>query len=129
MSDEYRRIEVITGTARRRYWSAEEKLLIVEETLQPGASVSSVARRHGVAPNLVYRWRRLMKEGGAVAVGSDQAVVGEAQVKKLEVKVRELERLLGKKTMEIEILREALERSQAKKLTLQLMSPAQDGSR
>ncbi len=51
------------------------------------------------------------------------------QVRKLEVKVRELERLLGKKTMEVEILREALERSQAKKLTLQLMSPAQDGSR
>ena len=67
MSYEYRRIEVITGPARRRYWSAEEKLLIVEETLQPGASVSSVARRHGVAPNLVYRWRRLMQEGGAVA--------------------------------------------------------------
>ncbi len=129
MSDEYRRIEVITGPARRRYWSAEEKLSIVEETLQPDATVSSVARHHGVAPNLVYRWRRLMKEGGAVAVGSDQAVVGEAQVKKLEVKVRELERLLGKKTMEVEILREALERSQAKKLTLQLMSPAQDGSR
>ena len=129
MSDEYRRIEVITGTARRRYWAAEEKLLIVEETLQPGASVSSVARRHGAAPNLVYRWRRLMKEGGAVAVGSDQPVVGEAQVRKLEVKVRELERLLGKKTMEVEILREALERSQVKKLTLRLMSPAQDGSR
>ncbi len=58
--------------------------------------------------------RRFMKEGGAVAVGSDQAVVGEAQVKKLEAKARELERLLGKKTMEVEILREALERSQAK---------------
>ena len=129
MSDEYRRIEVITGTARRRYWSAEEKLLIVEETLQPGATVSSVARHHGVAPNLVYRWRRLMQEGGAVAVGTDQAVVGEAQVRKLEVKVRELERLLGKKTMEVEILREALERSQSKKPTLRLMSPAQDGSR
>lgn len=52
-----------------------------------------------MAPNLVYRWRRLKKEGGAVAVGSDHAVVGEAQVKKLEAKVGELERLLGKKTM------------------------------
>ena len=129
MSDDYQRIELITGTARRRFWSAEEKLSIVEETLQPGASVSSVARRHGVAPNLVYRWRRLMKEGGAVAVGSDQAVVSEAQVRKLEAKVRELERLLGKKTMEVEILREALERSQAKKPILRLMSPPSDGSR
>ncbi len=129
MSDEYQRIEVITGTARRRYWSVEQKLAIVEETLAPGASVSVVARRHGVAPNLVYRWRRLMQEGGAVAVGSDETVVGEAQVKKLEAKVRELERLLGKKTMEVEILREALEKSRAKKPTLQLASPATDGSR
>jgi transposase len=56
-------------------------------------------------------------------------VVGEAQVRKLEAKVREFERLLGKKTMEVEILREALERTQVKKLTLRLMSPAQDGSR
>jgi len=129
MSDEYRRIEVITGTARRRYWSAEEKLRIVEETLQPGQTVSVVARQHGVAPNLVYRWRRLMKEGGAVAVGSDQNVVSEAAVKKLEAKVRELERLLGKKTMEVEILREALDQARTKKPILQLQSYPQDGSR
>lgn len=123
MSDEYRRIEVITGTPRRRRWSTDKKLHILEETMQPGASVSAVARRHGVAPNLVYRWRRLMQEGGAIAVGSDDAVVGEAAVKKLEAKVRELERLLGKKTMEVEILTEALDKARAKKPALQLMSP------
>ena len=128
MSDDYQRIELITGTARRRFWSAEE-LTIVEEMLQLDTTVSAVARRHGVTPSLVYRWRRLMEEGRAVAVGSDQAVVSEAQVRKLEAKVRELERLLGKKTMEVEILREALERSQAKKPTLRLMSPPSDGSR
>ncbi|ADM08189.1 IS 426 transposase [Parvularcula bermudensis HTCC2503] len=129
MSDDYRRIEVITGTARRRYWSADEKLSIVEETLQPGQTVSLVARRHGMAPNLVYRWRRLMKEGGAVAVGSDQNVVGEVAVKKLEARVRELERMLGKKTMEVEILREALDQARSKKPILQLQSYPQDGSR
>ncbi|MEM9049016.1 MAG: transposase, partial [Pseudomonadota bacterium] len=72
-SDEYQRIEVITGTARRRRWSTAEKLRIVEgeedkERPQRGVSltnldsresVSSVARRNGVAPNLLYRWRRL----------------------------------------------------------------------
>lgn len=123
MSDEYRRIEVITGTARRRYWSAEQKLAMIEETLLPGASVSTVARRHGVAPNLLYRWRRLMQDGGAVAVSSDDAVVGEAEVKRLEAKVRELERMLGKKTMEAEILREALDKARVKKPIWQLTSP------
>ncbi len=59
MSDDYRRIELITGTARRRYWTTEQKLQIIEESLLPGETVSSVARRRGVATNLLYRWRRL----------------------------------------------------------------------
>ena len=63
---------MITGTARRRRWSTEEKLRMVEETLPNAESVSSIARHHGVAPNLLYRWRRLMTEGGAVAVQVDE---------------------------------------------------------
>ena len=70
MSDDYQRIELITGTARRRHWSTEQKLRIIEESFEPGETVSSAARRNGVAPNLVYRWRRLMSEGGVTAVGS-----------------------------------------------------------
>ena len=42
---EFRRVEVLTGPARRRRWSAQEKARIVEETLAPGARVSEVARR------------------------------------------------------------------------------------
>ena len=80
----------------------EAKLRIVEETMEPGATVSAVARRNGVAANLVFRWRRLMSEGGATAVGSNEPVVGNSQVRKLEDRVRELERLLGRKTMEVE---------------------------
>ena len=67
-------------------------------------TVSSVARRNGVAANLLYRWRRLMSEGGVTAVRSDEPVVGNSEVRKLEERVRELERLLGRKTMENEIL-------------------------
>ena len=53
-------IEIITDGGRRRRWSAAEKLRIVEETHYDSDSVSTVARRNGVAPNLLYRWRRLM---------------------------------------------------------------------
>mgnify|MGYP001480664227 CR=1 FL=1 len=60
MSDDYHRIEVITGTARRRRWTSEQKLRIIEETYELGESVSAVAQRHGVAASLVFRWRRLM---------------------------------------------------------------------
>ena len=118
MSDDYRRIEVITGSARRRHWSTHEKLQMIEASALPGESVSSVARRHGVAPNLLYRWRRLMTEGGAVAVDADDQVTSNQDVRKLEERVRELERLLGRKTMEVEILKDALTKSQSKKQTL-----------
>jgi transposase len=50
-------IKAITDGGRRHRWSASEKLRIVEETLEDGTSVSVVARRNGVAPNLLYRWR------------------------------------------------------------------------
>lgn len=128
MSQEYQRIEVITGTARRRRWSTEQKLRIIEESFESGETASSVARRHSVAPNLLFRWRRLMNEGGVTAVGSDEPVVGTSEVRRLEERVRELERLLGRKTMENEILREALAKAQTKKQTLRPLSLPRDGS-
>ena len=129
MSEEYQRIEGITGVARRRHWSTEAKLRIIEESFEPGETVSSVARRNGVAPNLLYRWRRLLSEGGTAAVDSDEPVVGSSELRRLQERVRELERLLGRKTMENEILREALAKSLAKKLTLRPLSLAKGGLR
>jgi transposase len=122
-------IEIITDGGRRRRWSAAEKLRIVEETLDERASISVVARRHGVAPNLLYRWRRLMLEGGSVAVTEDDDVTSNKVVRLLEERVRELERQLGRKTLEAEILREALDRSRSKKQTLLARSPLRGDSR
>ena len=129
MSDEYGRVEVITGTARRRSWPTESKLRIIEESFEPGATVSSVARRNGVAANLLYRWRRLSSEGGIAAVASDEPVVGASELRRLEDRVRDLERLLGRKMMEVEILREALARSGSKKPILRSLSSPQGASR
>src|SRR3954463_840652 len=58
------RVEVITSVQRRRRWSTEEKVRIVEETYLPRKSGSLVARRHGIAGNQLFTWRRL-----AIAVG------------------------------------------------------------
>jgi len=54
----FQRIEVISGTGRRRKWSRRRKESIVLETLEEGASVSEVARRHGVDASQVFKWRR-----------------------------------------------------------------------
>ena len=122
-------IEIIADGGRRRRWSAAEKLRIVEETLDERESISVVARRNGVAPNLLYRWRRLMLEGGSVAVTGDDEVTSNRAVRQMEDRIRALERQLGRKTLEVEILKEALEKSRAKKPTLLAQSPLKDGSR
>lgn len=56
-------IEGLAGSPRRRRRSAEERRLIVEEALEPGASVARVARKHGVNANQVFGWKRLYETG------------------------------------------------------------------
>jgi transposase len=55
-----RRYSVVAET--RRQWSDTEKQAILAEAAQPGANISAVARRHGIRPNLLFRWRRLARE-------------------------------------------------------------------
>ena len=117
MSETFSKVEVITGVARRRRFTTEQKLLVVNETLQPGMSISYVARRHGLSPSLV-RMETTDERRGQEAVLSDEDVVAASEVRRLEQRVRELERLLGRKTMEIEILKEALDLARVKKPTL-----------
>ena len=122
-------VEIITDGGRRRRWTAAEKLRIVEETLDDRASISVVARRNGVGANLLYRWRRLMLEGGAVAVSDDDDVTSNRVVREMDGRIRELERQLGRKTMEVEILKEALDKARPKKPMWLVQSQPKDGSR
>src|SRR3954468_855874 len=52
------RVEVLDGVERRRRWSRDDKMRIIEETLAPGAVVTEIARRHGISTSLVFTWRR-----------------------------------------------------------------------
>jgi transposase len=122
------RIEVITSVQRRRRWSADEKAQIVQETYAPGMSVSLVARQHGIQPNQLFTWRRLYAAGALSAVGAGEEVVPASDYRALQQQVRELQRLLGKKTLENEILRDALELAQPKKRLLRSASLPQDGT-
>lgn len=96
MPNDPTRIEIITGRERRRRYSTEQKLALVEETMQPGMTVSAVARQRGVSPSLLFKWRQLMSQGGQVAVKADEDVVAASRARELEQRVRELERLLGR---------------------------------
>ena len=69
------RVELVTSVQRRRRWSAAEKVRPFEEAMQPGMSVSFVARRAGIASSQLFAWKRRMLEGGQVAVEADKDVV------------------------------------------------------
>ena len=103
------KIDVLDRPQRRRRWTAAEKLAIVQETYEPDTTVSLVARRHGVAPNQLFRWRKLAAQGALTATSAQEEVVAASEYRALQNQVRELQRLLGKKTLEAEILKEALE--------------------
>ena len=128
MTGKIERVEVITSVQRRRRWSAEEKAAIVQETWAPGMSVSLVARRHGIAPNQLFTWRRLHASGALSAVGAGEEVVAASEYRAVQHQVRELQRLLGKKTLENEVLREALDLTQLKKRLLRAPLPARDAT-
>ena len=59
----FRRVGILTGPARRRRWSADQKARIVAETLVPGARVSEVARRWQLSSQQVFGWRRGVARG------------------------------------------------------------------
>jgi transposase len=61
--DTFRRVEVITGIARRRRWTADEKARIVAESYAPGASTTTVALRYGLHRNQLFAWRRRFPGG------------------------------------------------------------------
>jgi len=113
-------LEVIEGPqpARRRRFTAEEKRRLVTEAVALGSSVSLVARCNGISSSLLFRWRRLMEQGELESLGADEQVAPASEAKQLRARVRELERLLGRKTLEAEILKEALELTRSRKLLL-----------
>ena len=110
------KIEVVMSVQRRRRWTPAEKKAIVQETYESGKNVSSVARLHGIPPSQIFYWRRRMEEGALTGVGSEETVVPISQLKAAEAKIRQLERILGKKTVDIEILKEAINIAREKKL-------------
>lgn len=82
--------------------SAEEKWEIVQEGLKSG-NVAETCRRYGIAPNLYYRWKDEAEQGAKAALGGRSAAErpDAEQVKR----IRQLERTLGRKQLEIEILK------------------------
>lgn len=109
-------IEVVSvRDQRRRRWSLTEKSALVRRTYEAGMSVSLVARQEGVAASLLFQWRKLERQGALTAVSAGQAVVPASDLAAARAEITKLQRVLGKKTLENEILKEAVEYVREKK--------------
>jgi transposase len=81
----------------------------VRESLVPGASAANVAKSHGISLSMLYRWRKAYRDmittDLTLSSGESRA---DDSVAGLRLQIRNLERLLGQRTLEIALLRERL---------------------
>ena len=119
MTECYQSVKIITATERRRKWSSNQKRAIVQETYLPGMNVSIVARKYNIQPSQLFMWRKTMEQASNEALKHDEEVISKSEAILMKKRIRELERALGKKTLENEILREAVKLAQKKKLISQ----------
>jgi transposase len=120
--------KLVINTRYKKY-NLQQKREFIEEASQAGSSISIVARKYGLAPSVLFNWRRRMEDGALVGLGTGEDLVAASQVKELKNKIRELERLLGRKTVEVEILKEAVELGREKKLILRAPLQGVEGFR
>ncbi|ENO1509632.1 IS3 family transposase [Shigella flexneri] len=106
----------VLGPEKRRRRTTQDKIAIVQQSFEPGMTVSLVARQHGVAASQLFLWRKQYQEGSLTAVAAGEQVVPASELAAAMKQIKELQRLLGKKTMENELLKEAVEYGRGKKV-------------
>jgi transposase len=108
------RVEVVTSVQRRRRWTPKQMLEIVKQTNEPGSSVSMVARQFGITAAQLFQWRTAYLQGSLMAVGAHETVVPASELQEAMRRIKQLEAALGCKTLENEILKEAVDFAKAK---------------
>ncbi|EII3576413.1 transposase, partial [Escherichia coli] len=105
---------VLLGKEVRKRKTPQEKIAIIQQTMEPGMTVSHVAHLHGIQPSLLFKWKKQYQEGSLTAMAAGEDVVPASELTAAIKQINQLQRLLGKKTMEVEILKEAVEYAQSR---------------
>lgn len=105
---------------RRRRWPLAEKAELVQRTCGAGMKVCLLVGQEDIAPSLLFKWCKLDREGALMAVSAGEAVVPASELAATRAEIARLQRVLGKKTMEAEILREAVGVARSKKVACAL---------
>src|SRR5262252_4693075 len=93
----------------RRVFSTEFKRTTVQRILTGEKTLAELSRELDISPGVIRNWKRFAEAGATTAVQASEDVVPASQLREAYAKIRELERALGRKTMEVEILRAAQE--------------------
>src|ERR1044071_8663061 len=93
---------------KRRRFTREFKLQVLRE-IEAGKSIAQTAREHQLHPNLITRWRTLHAEYAS------QAFAGNGNHYQQEARVAELERMVGRLTLENDFLKKALSHLEAQR--------------
>jgi transposase len=88
---------------------------MVRECFEPGKTLSMVPWQHGMNPNQPFQWRKLFQDGSLSAVSAGEEPVPASGLSDALKQIKDLQRLLGKKTMENELLREAVKEMKSRK--------------
>src|SRR5213593_2120846 len=91
----------------RRMFTTEFKRATVQRIVTGEKTVAELSRELDIAPSVIRNWKRFAEAGATTAVQASEDVVPASHLREAYAKIRELERLLGKKQMEIEILQAA----------------------
>ncbi|MCZ5951023.1 IS3 family transposase [Escherichia coli] len=98
----------VLGPEKRRRRTTQEKIAIVQQSFEPGMTVSLVARQHGVAASQLFLWRKQYQEGSLTAVTAGEQVVPASELAAAMKQIKELQRLLGKKRWKMNSLKKPL---------------------
>jgi transposase len=97
------------GSDGRRLFTAEFKRQQIDRLLKGEVTAAELSRELGISRSLIQKWKYLASKGAETAVGSNSEVVPLSELRTAQARIKELERLVGRQTMELEILRVARE--------------------
>jgi transposase len=114
-SGSHLKTEIITGVQQRRRRTPEQKLAKVRRNTEPGMSASLVTSEVGMITSQLFHWCKAYLKGSLVAAGANESLAPASELQDGKKRIKQLEAALGRKTLEREILKEAVDVVNAKK--------------
>ena len=118
---------VARDSSGRRLYTAEFKRQQIERIERGEISAAELSRELGIARSLIQRWKHLATRGSETALQANEEVVPLSELRTAQQRIRELERALGRKTMEVEILQAARDEVKKKPHWYGVSKPRPDG--